>query len=59
MLADAPVPGQVDREGTATLGSMGWPGLVELVEVAPAGRKRMTGAEWARGARIQPGEHLG
>jgi methionyl-tRNA formyltransferase len=31
---------------------------VALVEVAPAGRKRMTGAEWARGARIQPGEQL-
>jgi hypothetical protein len=32
---------------------------VELLEVAPAGRKRMTGAEWARGARIEPLEHLG
>jgi len=34
-------------------------GYVELVEVAPAGRRRMSGAEWARGARIQPGERLG
>jgi methionyl-tRNA formyltransferase len=33
-------------------------GLVELVEVAPAGRKRMSGAEWARGVRIQQGERL-
>ena len=32
--------------------------VVELLEVAPAGRKRMSGAEWARGARIQPGEKL-
>jgi methionyl-tRNA formyltransferase len=32
---------------------------VELLEVAPAGRKRMSGAEWARGARIEPLEHLG
>jgi methionyl-tRNA formyltransferase len=31
---------------------------VELLEVAPAGRKRMSGAEWARGARIEPLEHL-
>jgi methionyl-tRNA formyltransferase len=31
---------------------------VDLLEVAPAGRKRMSGAEWARGARIQPGEQL-
>lgn len=31
---------------------------VVLLEVAPAGRRRMTGAEWARGARIQRGEQL-
>jgi methionyl-tRNA formyltransferase len=33
-------------------------GGVDLLEVAPAGRRRMSGAEWARGARIQPGEQL-
>ena len=33
-------------------------GLVVLLEVAPAGRRRMSGAEWARGARIQQGERL-
>jgi methionyl-tRNA formyltransferase len=33
--------------------------VVRLLEVAPAGRKRMSGADWARGARIQPGERLG
>lgn len=32
---------------------------VRLREVAAAGRKRMTGAAWARGARIRPGERLG
>jgi methionyl-tRNA formyltransferase len=32
--------------------------VVELLEVAPAGRKQMSGAEWARGARIQAGEKL-
>lgn len=58
MLAEGSGPGVVvawDRDpwiGTAS-------GYVELVEVAPAGRKRMSGAEWARGARIQPLEHLG
>jgi hypothetical protein len=36
----------------------GFSTTVELLEVAPAGRKRMSGAEWARGARIQPGEQL-
>ena len=33
-------------------------GAIELLEVAPAGRRRMTGAEWARGARILPDERL-
>jgi len=32
---------------------------VDVLEVAPAGRKRMSGADWARGARPQPGERLG
>jgi methionyl-tRNA formyltransferase len=31
-------------------------GGVALLEVAPAGRARMPGAAWARGARIEPGE---
>ena len=34
-------------------------GDVLLLEVAPAGRNRMSGADWARGARIRPGERLG
>ena len=33
-------------------------GSVRLTLVAPSGRRRMSGAEWARGARIQPGEPL-
>jgi len=37
----------------------GFHSSVELLEVAPAGRKRMTAAEWARGARIQAGERFG
>ena len=34
-------------------------GGVRLVEVAPAGRKRMDAAAWARGARFAAGECLG
>lgn len=34
-------------------------GAVRLVELAPAGRKRMGAAAWARGARFAPGERLG
>ena len=33
--------------------------LLELLEVAPAGRKRMPASDWARGARIEPHERLG
>jgi methionyl-tRNA formyltransferase len=55
---DAPIPGRLgtDEDGTPTVDAR-WD-RVQLVEVAPAGRKRMSGAEWARGARIQPGERL-
>ncbi len=58
-IALAPVPGRVavDEDG-APLVDTAWD-LVRLVEVAPAGRRRMSGGEWARGARIQPGERLG
>ena len=34
-------------------------GGVRLLVVAPAGRRRMDAAAWARGARFAPGEHLG
>jgi len=34
-------------------------GAVRLLEVAPAGRRRMSAADWARGARPSPGERLG
>jgi methionyl-tRNA formyltransferase len=58
VLADAPASGAV-LGGDGNPRVQAWPGLVELVEVAPAGRKWMSGAEWGRGARIQPGERLG
>jgi methionyl-tRNA formyltransferase len=32
---------------------------VELLAVVPSGRKPMSAAEWARGARIQPGDSFG
>jgi methionyl-tRNA formyltransferase len=34
-------------------------GGVRLIELAPAGRKRMDAAAWARGARFSAGERLG
>jgi methionyl-tRNA formyltransferase len=55
---DPSVPGVVERWDRDPV-VRAWPGLVELLEVAPAGRKRMSGEDWARGAKIQPGERLG
>ena len=64
-------PGSVQDPGSAPVGSLGempdpnaplvttQDGHVLLVEVAPAGRKRMPAADWARGARIRSGERLG
>ena len=57
-VADASAPGAV-LTGDGNPWVNAWPGLVELVEVAPAGRKRMSGEGWARGARIDPVERLG
>lgn len=34
-------------------------GAVRLTEVQPAGKKMQAAADWARGARIDPGERLG
>ncbi len=34
-------------------------GVYRVMVVAPAGRKRMPAADWARGARFLPGERLG
>jgi methionyl-tRNA formyltransferase len=34
-------------------------GSIEILSVVPAGKKEMTAAEWARGARISGGELLG
>jgi methionyl-tRNA formyltransferase len=34
-------------------------GIVRLGEVQPHGKKAMSAADWARGARIEPGERLG
>jgi methionyl-tRNA formyltransferase len=53
---------EADRSGEIRLAHDGVPmvaasaGSVALLEVAPAGRGRMPGADWARGARLEPGE---
>jgi methionyl-tRNA formyltransferase len=59
ILPVAPIPGRpaVDEERSPIVGTSR--DLVRLLEVAPAGRKRMNAADWARGARLQPDERLG
>jgi methionyl-tRNA formyltransferase len=59
VLASLPTRGEirVHRDGAVFVSTTG--GTLELLEVAPAGRKRMDAAAWARGARIEPGERLG
>jgi methionyl-tRNA formyltransferase len=46
----------VDEQGPIVAAGTG---SIRLILVVPSGRKHMTGADWARGARIQPGERLG
>lgn len=58
--APSPEPGRLVPDETTGIPSILAAGAaVRLLEVAPAGRKRMSGAAWARGARIRPGERLG
>jgi methionyl-tRNA formyltransferase len=58
--ATPPRLGRIDILGNGSVAvDAGGATKVELLEVAPAGRKRMSGEEWARGARIEPLEHLG
>ena len=59
MLADVPKRAEIRVEEADTPVVHGLAqDAVGLLAVAPAGRTRMTGAEWARGARIRPGEQL-
>ena len=46
----------VEPDGTPTVVVGG--GAVALLEVAPAGRARMSGADWARGARLEREERV-
>ncbi len=52
--AAEPAPGEVVGSLVGT-GS----GLLELVEVQPEGKGRQKAGDWARGARLTPGERLG
>jgi methionyl-tRNA formyltransferase len=51
-------PGRIVVEGATPLVGTG-DGVLELRAVQAAGKSRVSGAEWLRGARIQDGEMLG
>jgi methionyl-tRNA formyltransferase len=55
---DSAPPGAVAESGEGLLVGSG-DGLVELVEIAPEGRRRMSGADFLRGFRPAGGETLG
>jgi methionyl-tRNA formyltransferase len=52
-------PGEVVRADTNGLSIATGSGLIDLIEVQLENRKRMPGAEFVRGARIQSGDRLG
>lgn len=51
-------PGEVSPGKTGVLVGTGT-GAVRLGQVQPAGKKVVAAADWARGARLEPGERLG
>ena len=55
----APGPGRLGLGPDGTLLAGTADGAVALVRVQPEGRRPMSGAEFARGARLAPGERLG
>jgi methionyl-tRNA formyltransferase len=49
-------PGELLHDSTvASGGGTAW----QLEEVQPEGKKRMSAAEWLKGARLEPGTRLG
>lgn len=51
-------PGQILEARGSTLVVGTGQGALRLVEVQPAGKPRMGGGDWARGARLEPGMEL-
>jgi methionyl-tRNA formyltransferase len=52
-------PGMLLTLDTAGVAVAAGAGAVRLLEVAAAGRKRMSAVAWSRGARVSPGDLLG
>ena len=52
-------PGFIAVDGQRVIVGCGNNSAIELVTVIPAGKKEMTAADWARGARLNGGESFG
>jgi methionyl-tRNA formyltransferase len=58
-LEEGTPPGMLLTFDTAGVAVAAGAGAVRLLEVAAAGRKRMSAVAWSRGARVSPGDLLG
>jgi methionyl-tRNA formyltransferase len=59
---DAIPPGQIivqSKEAFRLIVAAGSGSQVEILELQPAGKRRMAAAEFLRGHRLEPGDHLG
>jgi methionyl-tRNA formyltransferase len=65
VVRSGPPPGEEDGDAPATPGSLResavrtGDGVLELLEVQPAGKRPMSASAWCRGVRVQVGETLG
>jgi methionyl-tRNA formyltransferase len=57
--AEGGTPGKIIELGRERVVVAAGPGAVRLLEVAASGRRRMSAADWARGARLVPGDSMG
>jgi methionyl-tRNA formyltransferase len=51
-------PGTVLTLGSAAVNVACGTGTLDILEIRPAGRTRLAAADWARGARLKPGERF-
>ena len=57
MRSEDRTPGEVWSEGSSIY-VQSIDGIIEIGEVTPAGKKRMSAVDFMRGARLEPGERL-
>ena len=53
------IPGQIHFDGKRVFIGCGDKSAIEVSEIVPAGKSEMIASDWARGARLAPGEKIG